>query len=96
MQPLKVLVIVLGVVIVIGLAVVVVTIANHFGKPGSAGRSFDTAGLALPKGCHVVEMAAAGTRLALRLGDGSDCQVILLVDPESGREMGRIGLLAQP
>jgi hypothetical protein len=44
----------------------------------------------------VVEMTTAGARLALRLGDGSDCQLILLVDPDSGRETGRISLLAQP
>jgi hypothetical protein len=50
----------------------------------------------LPKGCHVVGMTGAGARLALRLGDGPDCQIILVVDPESGQETGRIGLLTQP
>ena len=95
MQPLKVLVIVLGVVIVIGLGIVVVTAVQRLGH-GAGARSFDTASLMLPKGCHVVGMTAAGARLALRLGDGPDCQIILVVDPESGKETGRIGLLAQP
>ncbi len=96
MQPLKVLVIVMGVVIVVGLGVVVVTVIDRLGKRAAGARSFDTASLLLPKGCHVIGMAGAGARLALRLGDGPDCQLILLVDPESGRETGRIGLLEQP
>ena len=95
MQPLKVLVIVLGVVIVVGLGIVVVTVVQRLGH-GAGARSFDTASLMLPKGCHVVGMTGAGARLALRLGDGPDCQIILVVDPESGQETGRIGLLAQP
>jgi len=96
MQPLKLLVIVMGVVIVVGLGIVVAAVIQRLGKHGAGGGRFDTANLLLPKGCRVAEMAAAGARLALRLGDGPDCQIILLVDPESGRETGRIGLLGQP
>jgi cation transporter-like permease len=95
MQGLKILVIAMGVLILIGVTVVVVTVASKL-KGGSAGRSFGAASLVLPKGCRVVEMATAGARLALRLGEGPDCQLILLVDPESGRETGRVSLLAQP
>ena len=94
MQSLKVLVIVLGVVIVVGLGVVVVTVIQRLNAHGS--RGFVSASLTLPKGCHVIGMAAAGDRLALRLGDGSDCQIVLFVDPQTGQETGRVGLLAQP
>jgi hypothetical protein len=95
MQPLKLLVILMGVVIVVGLAIVVGTVIQRLGH-GAAGRSFDTASLALPKGCRVVGMTGAGERLALRLGDGPDCQMILFVDPENGQEAGRIALVGQP
>jgi hypothetical protein len=95
MQGLKILVIAMGVLILAGVTVLVVTVASRV-KGGSAGRSFGAASLVLPKGCHVVEMTTAGARLGLRLGDGPDCQLILLVDPESGQETGRISLLAQP
>jgi hypothetical protein len=96
MQPLKVLVVVLGAMIVVGLGVVVVTIVQRLGNHGAAARSFGTASVTLPKDCHVVGMATAGAKLALQLGDGPDCQLILFVDPESGQEAGRIGLLVQP
>jgi hypothetical protein len=95
MQGLKILVIAMGALILIGVTVLIVTVATRL-KGGSAGRNFGAASLVLPKGCRAVEMTAAGARIALRLGDGPDCQLILLVDPDSGRETGRISLLAQP
>jgi Family of unknown function (DUF6476) len=95
MQALKIIVIAMGVLILIGVTVVIVAVATRM-KGGSSGGSFAPASLVLPKGCRVVEMTTAGARLALRLGDGADCQLVLLVDPDSGRETGRISLLAQP
>src|SRR5690242_7322991 len=73
-QPLKALVIVMGVMIVVGVGIVAVTIVQRLGNRSVAGRNFEAASLTLPKGCHVVDMAAAGARLALRLGDSPDCQ----------------------
>jgi Family of unknown function (DUF6476) len=95
MQALKIIVIAMGVLILVGVTVVIVAVATRM-KGSSPGRSFEPASLVLPKGCRVVEMTTAGARLALRLGDGSECQLIVLVDPDSGRETGRISLLAQP
>ncbi|HZT19029.1 MAG TPA: DUF6476 family protein [Dongiaceae bacterium] len=96
MQGLKILVVVLGVLILVGLAVVIVTIASRLKGPAGARPGFGAASLLLPKGCRVVEMTPAGARLALRLGEGPDCQLILFLDPETGREAGRLSLLAQP
>jgi Family of unknown function (DUF6476) len=95
MQALKVLVGVMGVLIIVGAVVVVVTIVQRMGG-GSAAPGFGKASLVLPRGCQVVEMTTAGAKLALRLGDGPDCQAIVIVDPETGRETGRLQPLAQP
>ena len=95
MQALKVLVGVMGALIIVGTVVVMVTIVQRMGR-GPAASGFGKASLVLPRGCRVVEMTTAGAKLALRLGDGPDCQGIVIVDPETGRETGRLQLLAQP
>ena len=93
MQALKVLVVVMGVLIVAGLTVVVVTVMSRMNH-GASG--FGTASLTLPKGCRLVGMVNAGDRVALRLGDGPDCQLILFVDPDSGQQTGSLALQTQP
>jgi hypothetical protein len=93
MQALKILVVVLGVLIVAGLGIVVVTIVS---RSGHGGGGFDSAALTLPKGCHLIGMVNAGDRLALRLGDSPACQVILFVDPQSGQQVGSLALQSQP
>jgi Family of unknown function (DUF6476) len=95
MRSLKILVIVMGLLIVTGLTVIFATLAKRMAGGGEP-QAFDSTTLQLPKGCRVVEMAAAGARLALRLGDGPDCDAILFVDPATGRQLGRLQLLQQP
>jgi hypothetical protein len=94
MQGLKILVILLGVVILAGVVVVGVTIFNRAGNSGGGG--FGSLALALPKGCHLIGMVTAGDRLALRLGDSAECQVILFVDPHSGQQTGSLALQSRP
>ncbi len=96
MQALKVLVIVMGLMIVAGVAIVVTTIVNRMSAPPRTTTGFDTVRLAMPAGCRVLEATAVGERLALRLGDGPRCQSVLLIDPASGRLAGRIDLEAAP
>jgi hypothetical protein len=95
MRALKILVIVMGLLIVTGLTVIFATLAKRMTAGGEAG-GFDSATIALPKGCRVVEMATAGQRLALRLGDGPGCGAILFVDPATGKQLGRLQLSQQP
>ena len=90
MGALKALVIGMAGLIVIGLVVIVVTIAKRL-SGSKHGEPF-AAALALPAGCSVAEMSAAGDRLALRLMGQGDCRVIILVDPATGVEAGRIRL----
>jgi hypothetical protein len=92
MQALKLLVIVMGVLIVAGIALIVVTMMNRSGHGGG----FGSAAITLPKGCHLIGMVNAGDRLALRLGDTPECQVILFVDPQSGQQTGSLAVQPQP
>lgn len=111
MQALKILVIVMGVLIVIGTTIVVVTIFNRMnrlgegapavttdaGAPAETGplASFGDVSVPLPDGCRVVEMTPAGERLLLRLGSIARCNRILVVDLGTGQLLGSIEL-AEP
>jgi hypothetical protein len=98
MKPLIALVIIMGVVIVAGLVVVVVTIANRMvgGRPTPAAAtalpSFGTVDLPVPAGCQVMETTTANDRLILRLGGGERCNQLLIVDMASGKLLGTLEL----
>ena len=77
----------MGVLIVIGMAVIGVTIANRL--QGMAGGPWDPVTLETAPGERVVEMTTVGDRLALRLESDSGSR-ILLVDPASGQVFGEI------
>ena len=92
MRALKALVIVMGVLIVVGTGVVIVTVArrvSHVAHPAAAPIA---ATLDLPAGCGVAEMTSVGDRLALRLAGDGDCRRIILVDPATGATTGHIAL----
>ena len=95
MQALKIIVIAMGLLILVGVTVVIVAVATRM-KGGSPGPEL-RARLAGPaQGLPGGGDDDGGGQAGARLGDGSDCQLILLVDPDSGQETGRISLLAQP
>jgi hypothetical protein len=105
MQALKALVIVMGVLIVAGLAVVVVTIYNRMqARTSTAGPTaeggelpaFDRATVPVPAGCRVAGLQSAGDRLLLQLAGVAGCEQILVVDLRSGRLLGRLDLVATP
>jgi hypothetical protein len=99
MKGLLALVIIMGVLIVIGSVVVVVTIANRMSgskaevAPAAAG--FDAVDLTVPAGCQVIETVATDDRLILRLGSGERCNQLLIVDLASGRHLGTVRLAPQ-
>jgi len=93
MRALKALVIVMGVLIVAGTAVVIVTVGKRVSQAGRAAPGSVAASLALPPGCKVAEMTTIGDRLALRLEGEGDCRQILLVDPATASITGHIGLV---
>ena len=93
MAALKVLVVAMGVLILVGLGAIIYVLATGAGlAPGG----FGARRLALPAGARVVEMAAAGERVVLRLEAPDGVARLLVVDPVRGRELGRIELAPAP
>src|SRR5574341_359417 len=93
------LVIIMGVLIVAGLVVVVVTIANRLGGADRtastrAAAEFATVDLPAPAGCEVMETTTADDRLILRLGSGERCNQVLIVDMATGRLLGTLRLVS--
>lgn len=88
MQALKVVTIAMGVLILVGTAVLVAVIA-HRSSPVSAGPVALT--LDEPAGTHIAGIAATQDRLAVTLQGGGADRVVL-VDPRSGVVTGRITL----
>lgn len=99
MQALKVLVIVMGIAILAGVAVIGVTIYQRATEPqdGTAASpapppAFGTVEVPIPEGCSVVETVVAGQRLILRIGpddiSGAGCDRIYVVDLASGALLG--------
>jgi hypothetical protein len=93
MQALKIATIVMGVLIVLGTGVVLVTIVKRTmsGPVGTPEKPF-VAALDEPAGTGIVGIAAVRDRLAVQLhGGGADR--VLLIDPVSGVVAGRIALV---
>ncbi len=89
MRGLTVLVVVMGVMIVVGVAVVIGTIVQRSG--GTAASVAADAVLDEPAGTRIAGIAALADRLAVQLQGGGPDRVLLL-DPRSGRVVGRVAL----
>jgi hypothetical protein len=94
---LKAAVIVMGVLIVVGFAVVAVEIARRLSGLGAEEGMVpgEAQALAVPQGCAVAEIAGVGDRLALRLEPAASCPDLIYLDA-SGREVGRVELQPAP
>jgi hypothetical protein len=87
MKALKALVIGMGVLILVGLAVVVAAIVSKFGGGDTPAEVAGPRHLDLPEGCRIAAMTATEDRLALRVTGpvAADCARILLIDPDTGK-----------
>ena len=94
MRALKALVIFMGVIIVLGVAVIAVTIFNRLQTVTAAYQEFAIE-IAAPDG-NLVEMTAGGGRIVLRyeMADGSERLVV--IDSATGRRLGTVDLLRAP
>jgi hypothetical protein len=112
MQALKALVIFMGILIVIGIGVVIVTIYQRLGarfaveeaapkaelaRPAHvAAPAFGAKDVALPAGAVVEEMATSGERLILRLRLEGGGRQILVLDLADGKVLGTLNLETAP
>lgn len=98
MRALKALVIIMGVLIIIGLGVVVVTIVKRSARlaDSTSTAGFGRTDLPVPTGSRVAETVVDGHRMVLRLTlpDGRDR--LMVVDLRTGREAGTIDLTPRP
>jgi hypothetical protein len=98
MRALKIVTIGMGVLILVGMAVIIVTIVKRATSPaagpaGVPGETFATV-LNEPAGSAIVGIAQVRDRLAVQLrGGGLDR--VLLIDPASGAVVGTISLARQ-
>lgn len=90
MRLVKVLAVVMGILILIGSGVVVVTIV----KRASGGGSASNVAVVLPEpaGTRIGGIAATSDRLAVLLQGGGGPDRIILVDTRTGAEAGSIAL----
>ena len=101
MKSIKALVIIMGLLILAGLGLLVYGVVGQVSEiagPGDA-EGFDAATVTLPAGCVLAEARLDEGRLVLRAegpADRPDCQQVILIDPDSGAELGRITLAPQP
>ncbi len=99
MKSIKALVIVMGLLIVAGLGLLVYGMANQVSTMTQSGSGFDAASVTLPAGCVLAEARIDEGRLVLRAeGPPSypECQQVILLDPNSGAELGRVRIAPQP
>jgi hypothetical protein len=100
MRALKVLVVVMGVLLVAGFAVVVVTIMSRISQRGTPPAApavahltpFGDATVTLPSDSLVMEVQGAGERIFLRLELADGSEMLLILDAATGAELGRIKL----
>jgi hypothetical protein len=103
MRGLKILVVVMGILLVAGLAVVIGTIIGRVTKLAAPPpvaerplppplRPFGRTALTLPAGAKVLEMRGAGPRVVLRIERADGSQALLVIDPGTGTELGTIDL----
>ncbi|MDE2517456.1 MAG: hypothetical protein KGL12_15625 [Rhodospirillales bacterium] len=96
MRALKFATALMGVLIVLGTTVLIVTIVHRMGAaaPSPSGPAF-LAHVDVPTGGHIAGIASAGGRLAVWIaGPGGSGRVVLL-DPASGKVAGTVTLGVQ-
>ncbi len=91
MRALKAAVIVMGVLILAGVATIVVTIVNRMSGPGVAEGPAALALLDEPAGTRIAGMSLATDRVAVQLQGGGPDRVVV-VDTRAGHVVARVAL----
>jgi Family of unknown function (DUF6476) len=92
MRALKILVLVMGVMLVVGFAVLVAAIAGRVSHSGSRPRAFVPTVIDIPRDAKIEAMTAATDRLILDLLLPEGRRQLLLIDLTTGAHLGTIEL----
>jgi hypothetical protein len=103
MQALKVLVVLMGLLIVAGVAIIGWTVYSRTSRMVAAKPAADFAGdaLPIPPGCRLGQMESAEGRIWLRLEGGpaspnGACDRLLVLDAATGKLIGELAPAASP
>ncbi len=94
MQPLKALVIFLGVLIFVAFGVLAYGIATKFKTSGETptSRHFEATNVEIPAGARIVETRIGGNRIILRVETSDGSMALILIDAGTGKRTGVIYL----
>jgi hypothetical protein len=95
MRTLKVLVVVMGIMLIGGFAVLVAVIAGRLSYKGGAPRSF-AAAIDIPRGARIEAMAAGADRLVLDVVLPEGSRQLLVIDLTTGARLGIVELRTTP
>jgi len=91
MRGLKILVVVMGLMIVVGVVVLVATIVGRMAGPKPMQALMETSLLQEPPGTHIAQISAAGDRVVLLLQGGGPDRLVAL-DLRTGQILLHAGL----
>ena len=98
MRALKIVTVVMGVLIIVGTIGLLAALVRRGGQPPRSPTAVATAAganlevtLTEPEGTRIVTVTAVDDRLAVQLQGGGPDRIVL-IDPHSGAEVGRVAL----
>jgi Family of unknown function (DUF6476) len=95
MRALKTLVVVMGIMLIGGFAVLVAVIIGRV-RAGAPPRSFSPATIDIPQGARIEAMTAGTDRLILDLALPDDRRQLVVIDLATGARLGTIELRTAP
>lgn len=99
MRGLKILIVVMGVMIIVGFAVLIAVIGGRLSRGGSAAsaaRPFTAAAIDVPRGARIEAMTAGTGRLVLELALPEGGRQLVVIDLATGARLGTIELRTAP
>ena len=96
MRAVKILVVIMGVMLIGGFAVLVAVIVGRLSRGGNVPRSFATTAIDIPRTARIEAMTVGTDRLVLELVLPEGGRQLVVVDLGTGARLGTIELRAAP